>query len=194
MLDGPIKYPLHGKVAAVRSPDGQMLTLVSLHTPHSVAPHTLTPRHSTKRTPRCLSRTLLGSQRIDSDGERAHADKKNGKEIDFAVGEESVLSFTLPCPCCWHPSGGEGRSQLYTYIVKARGIQNNIRELRLLSAHFHKFKVDVVFCHARYVGIAWRKHIYKTLGPADPATEPLDPDAVRFLKETGHIDWHQLLP
>ena len=115
----------------------------------------------------------------------------DGKKValnqdDFACGTDLLGNLS--------PEFDKCLSQLYTYIVKKRGIQNNKRELRLLSGHFHKFKVDVVFCHARYVGIAWRKHLHTTLGHAVPAAEPLDPDALRFLKETGHVDWHQLLP
>jgi len=30
-MDGPIKYPVHGKVASVRSPDGQMVGLYEHH-------------------------------------------------------------------------------------------------------------------------------------------------------------------
>ena len=108
------------------------------------------------------------------------------QDLFFACGTDLLGNLS--------PEFDKCLSHLYTYIVKHRGIENNKRELRLLSAHFHKFKVDVVFCHARYVGIAWRKHLHTTLGHADPAAEPLDPDDLRFLKETGHVDWHQLLP
>ena len=110
----------------------------------------------------------------------------SGKDLFFACGTDLLGNLS--------PEFDKCLSHLYNYIVEKRGIQNNKRELRLLSAHFHKFKVDVVFCHARYVGIAWRKHLHATLGHADPAAEPLDPDDLRFLKETGHVDWHQLLP
>ena len=61
-----------------------------------------------------------------------------------------------------------------------------------LKALFHKLKTDIVFCHARFVGAAWRRHINTTLGAGHNVGQELDADDLRFLKEAGHVDWHQL--
>ena len=107
-----------------------------------------------------------------------------GKDLFFACGSDILGNFS--------PEFNKLLSYLWTYVVRIRGIEDNSREKEKLRAIFHWFKTDVVFCHARCVGAAWRRHIARTLGAAQVAGEPLDADDLRFLKDTGHVDWFQL--
>ena len=83
-------------------------------------------------------------------------------------------------------------SNTRSLVFHFRSIHRNKNEQRKLSAMFHKLKMDIVFCHARFVGAAWRRHINTTLGAGHNVGQALDADDLRFLQETGHVDWHRL--
>ena len=107
-----------------------------------------------------------------------------GKDLFFACGSD--ILGNLP------PEFGKFLSYMFTYIVHGRGFEKNKYEQGKIKAMFHKLKTDSVFCHARFVGAAWRRHINTTLGAGHNVGQALDADDLRFLKEAGHVDWHRL--
>ena len=107
-----------------------------------------------------------------------------GKDLFFACGSDILGNLS--------PEFDKFLSYMFTYIVHDRGIEKNKYEQGKLKAMFHKLKTDIVFCHARFVGAAWRRHINTTLGAGHNVGQALDADDLRFLKEAGHVDWHRL--
>ena len=107
-----------------------------------------------------------------------------GKDLFYACGSDILGNLS--------PEFDNFLSYMFTYVVHDRGFEKNKHEQRKLSAMFHKLKTDIVFCHARFVGAAWRRHINTTLGAGHNVGQALDADDLRFLQETGHVDWHRL--
>ena len=107
-----------------------------------------------------------------------------GKDLFFACGSDILGNLS--------PEFDKFLAYMFTYIVRDRGIEANKYERGKLKAMFHRLKTDIVFCHARFVGAAWRRHIHTTFGVAHNIGQALDADDLRFLKEAGHVDWPRL--